>query len=318
MFNNKKLPLVSVVISCYNHEKFVQQAIQSVIDQDYENIELIIIDDGSSDGSVTKIKEMIVSCEKRFDRFEFRNRPNKGLCTTLNEALEWCEGDFFSAVASDDIWLPYKTKVQIELFMESENINIAVISGEVIRIDSEGKAENEASFIPPDISFYNFIDVYHGGVRINAPTAMISMQCLRETGGYKTDVIIEDFYMWLAITNLGYSIMSVKEQFSKYRIHDNNTFSKIEKMHESTTEIRKIFKPNENEYLVAIKDSNLRMFKAAAVYEKKYALKLLFFRKVNIFSKGIPFYIIVLFLPNFLFIFFLNTFRYLKRMFSSR
>ena len=58
MQNNEK-PLVSVVIPCYNHEKFVQDCIQSVIDQTYENIELIIIDDGSKDSSVDKIKGMI-------------------------------------------------------------------------------------------------------------------------------------------------------------------------------------------------------------------------------------------------------------------
>lgn len=53
-------PLVSIVIPCYNHENFVQECIQSVIDQTYQNIELIIIDDGSKDGSVEKIQEMIL------------------------------------------------------------------------------------------------------------------------------------------------------------------------------------------------------------------------------------------------------------------
>ena len=52
-------PLVSVVIPCYNHEQFVQDCIQSVIDQTYQNIELIIIDDGSKDNSVEKIKELM-------------------------------------------------------------------------------------------------------------------------------------------------------------------------------------------------------------------------------------------------------------------
>ena len=99
--NQSNQPLVSVVIPCYNHESFVQDSIQSVIDQTYQNIELIIIDDGSKDGSVEKIKEMIPACQERFIRFEFRHRPNKGLSATLNEALEWCEGEFFSPLASD-------------------------------------------------------------------------------------------------------------------------------------------------------------------------------------------------------------------------
>lgn len=80
--NQSNQPLVSVVIPCYNHESFVQDSIQSVIDQPYQNIELIIIDDGSKDGSVEKIQEMIPACQERFVRFEFQYRPNKGLSAT--------------------------------------------------------------------------------------------------------------------------------------------------------------------------------------------------------------------------------------------
>ena len=112
---NKQKPLVSVVIPCYNHEKFVQDCIQSVINQTYENIELIIIDDGSKDGSVEKIQEMIPICKQRFIRFEFRYRPNKGLSATLNEALEWCHGKYFSAIASDDMLLAEKLMVQVPI-----------------------------------------------------------------------------------------------------------------------------------------------------------------------------------------------------------
>ena len=112
-----KQPLVSVVIPCYNHENFVQDCIKSVIDQTYENIELIIIDDGSKDGSVQKIQEMSAACQKRFTRFEFRYRPNKGLSETLNEALEWCEGLYLSPIASDDQMLKQKIQLQVN-FLE--------------------------------------------------------------------------------------------------------------------------------------------------------------------------------------------------------
>lgn len=301
--------MVSVVIPCYNHQDYVQQTIQSVIDQDYINIELIIIDDGSSDSSVIKIREMISLCEKRFKRFEFRNRPNKGLCATLNEALEWCEGEFFSAIASDDILLPLKTKRQVELFLNPKNHNIAAITGETISINANGKRNTRSSFVPPKERYYTFLDIYRGNSQINAPTAMIRMHCVKEAEGYNTDVIVEDFYMWLAITKLGYQILAVDDIYAQYRIHNSNTFSKIQLMHESTKKIRKIFMPNEYEYIAAIKYSNLRMFKAASVYEKRYALNLLLSGKVNIFSKDILFYIVVLLLPRSLFMFLLKVYR---------
>ena len=110
--NNKieKIPLISVVIPCYNHENFVQEAIQSVIDQDYKNIELLIIDDGSKDSSVEKIEELIPVCKQRFNRFEFKSRANKGISATLNEALAWANGDFFTICASDDSFHRNKIK----------------------------------------------------------------------------------------------------------------------------------------------------------------------------------------------------------------
>ncbi|MCD6061882.1 MAG: glycosyl transferase family 2, partial [Moraxellaceae bacterium] len=108
------LPLVSVALPCYNHERYVQQCIQSIIDQDYPNLELILIDDGSRDGSVEKMRAMLPACEARFTRFEFRARPNVGLAATLNEMLEWCQGEYFSAVASDDAMLPHKTRLEVD------------------------------------------------------------------------------------------------------------------------------------------------------------------------------------------------------------
>ena len=112
-------PLVSIVIPSYNHERFIRDSIKSVIDQSYQNIELIIIDDGSTDVSVEKIQELIPLCEKRFTRFEFRHRPNKGLSATLNEALEWAQGEYFSSLASDDIILKDKIKIQTKFLRQN-------------------------------------------------------------------------------------------------------------------------------------------------------------------------------------------------------
>ncbi|MEX3718054.1 glycosyltransferase family 2 protein [Acinetobacter baumannii] len=130
-----KQPLVSIVIPCYNHANFVQDCIQSVIAQTYQNIELIIIDDGSKDGSVEKIQEFIGECEKRFVRFEFRNRPNKGLSATLNEALEWCQGEYFSAIASDDMMLNDKIEIQIDFLKNSIDSTIVGVFGGYNLID---------------------------------------------------------------------------------------------------------------------------------------------------------------------------------------
>lgn len=312
--NKAALPLVSVVIPCFNHQDYVQQTIQSVIDQDYSNIELIIIDDGSSDNSVDKIKEMISICEKRFTRFKFKNRPNKGLCATLNEALEWCQGEFLSTVASDDIWLPYKTSRQINLFLDPKNHNVAVISGEMISINTHGKSDSRSSFTPPKEQYYSFLDIYRGHSRINAPTAMIRMHCVKEAGGYNTKVIIEDFYMWLAVTNLGYQILGVDTVFTKYRIHSNNTFSKIEKMNNSRVRILKHFSPDSQTLSETIHYNNKKNFKAASIYQKHYALKLLVAHNFKLLSRDTLPYVIIIFIPKKIFFKSLVYLRFLKKI----
>ena len=216
-------PLVSVVIPCYNHEDFVQASIQSVINQTYENIELIIIDDGSKDGSIAKIEEMTKLCEQRFVNFEFRSRPNKGLSATLNEAIEWCQGEYYSGIASDDVILSHKLKVQVE-FLNSHH-NVLAVFGGVQHIDENDK------IIATSLSksrYYDFKRIIMHKFDLPAVTQLIRLQALKETGGYDSSIILEDWYMWLKLTKHG-SIYYMSEIFALYRQHDNNISKDSEK-----------------------------------------------------------------------------------------
>ena len=115
--NNK--PLVTGLIPSYNHAKYIKESIQSMIDQDYENMEMIIIDDGSSDNSIEIIESMIPLCKKRFKRFEFRHRENKGVSATLNEGIMWSKGKYLSPLASDDMAMPNKTSYLVDKLEKS-------------------------------------------------------------------------------------------------------------------------------------------------------------------------------------------------------
>ena len=197
--NQSNQPLVSVVIPCYNHENFVQDSIQSVINQTYQNIELIIIDDGSKDGSVEKIKEMIPACQERFIRFEFRHRSNKGLSATLNEALEWCEGIYFSALASDDYY--HKDKIFFQAYYLQNNNDKKFCITKSFVVDDLNNVLNDQTLrynlgLNENIQFN---DVFTFKVHLPV-TGLYNLKILRdELRGFDESITAEDYDLYLRL-----------------------------------------------------------------------------------------------------------------------
>lgn len=237
-------PLVSIVIPCYNHEKFVQDCIQSVIEQTYENIELIIIDDGSKDNSVAKIQEMISACKERFTRFEFRTRANKGLSATLNEALGWCKGSYYSAIASDDILLTSKIAIQVEYLESPSNVKCAGVFGNVIYIDNNSNHLRESRLL---FKRNKFKDIFLQDYTILAPTQLLRLNLIRKVGYYDEDVKIEDYYMWLKLTfSNEFYLDSLEDCFVKYRAHETNSSKNFYLMHNERLKVLRSYMELDN------------------------------------------------------------------------
>lgn len=242
---NNLQPKVSIVVPCYNHQPYIRSCIESIISQDYENIELIIIDDGSKDESVKEIEALVNVCQNRFSRFEFRSRGNKGLSATLNEALEWCQGDYFSSIASDDMLLPKKTSIQIDFF--NSNPDVIAVFGGVKVIDDNN---NIIDIIEGTDKAYNFDDVILQNAVILAPTQMIRLSGIRKVGGFDPDIPIEDWYMWLKLAQVG-KLYCLEDYLSLYRYHDNNISKKVDIMHQARLDVLREFKEH-NLYKEAI------------------------------------------------------------------
>lgn len=238
MENTSKGPnLVSVVIPCYNHEDYIQDSIMSVVNQHYENIELIVIDDGSKDASVEKIKELVHICRARFKRFEFRARENIGLCATLNEAIDWCEGEYYAAIASDDILKPEKTDIQVG-YLDQHPSCVAVF-GSVETISGDGTLLRSSIHAPKT---YKFDDIFFHRHKLPAPTQMIRLKYLLETGGYPAGLAIEDWYMWLKLSISGATLDNLGVVVTAYRRHAGNMSGQIGKMEKGRYEILEMFK----------------------------------------------------------------------------
>lgn len=126
-------PLVTVVISSYNHEKYVSQSIESVVAQSYANIEIIVIDDGSKDLSV----QIIASLAKKHG-FTVIARENRGLARTLNEGIGLARGAYISFVASDDYYFPHRIENAVRQ-LEKSTDKVAFVYCDGYIIDDAGE-----------------------------------------------------------------------------------------------------------------------------------------------------------------------------------
>jgi alpha-1,3-rhamnosyltransferase len=126
-------PLVTIVIPSYNHARFLAQAIESVLSQTYKNIELIVIDDGSTDQSL----EIINALAERYG-FITKSRENRGLSRTLNEGIELATGKYICFLASDDYYLPQRIENAALQLKKSAN-RVAAVYCDGFIVDDDGK-----------------------------------------------------------------------------------------------------------------------------------------------------------------------------------
>ena len=131
---NKK-PLVSIVIPVYNGDNYVREAIESALAQSYENIEIVVVNDGSPDDGKTRN-----ACMEYEGKIKYYEKENGGCSSAINYGIKHSEGEFISWLSHDDLYYPDKIEYQIGLY-EKHNLdrNNTVISNEGDVIDSEGK-----------------------------------------------------------------------------------------------------------------------------------------------------------------------------------
>ena len=230
-------PLVTIAVASFNHARFIGECIRSVIDQDYRNIELIVIDDGSMDESMSVIEGLRSECEKRFVKFEARTRSNRGATETYNEALRLASGRYFAQLDSDDLIMPEKISELVRVFLEEPSL-VGVVSG-WSDIDGGGNTLAENSYAP---RYYNFEDIILHRQRFATAGQLLLTDAVREAGGYPENCWIGDWYMWLVLTKPGKLIKSIPDILAKYRHHDYNSLKNREKMFEGRKQVLGYFK----------------------------------------------------------------------------
>ncbi|MCQ4054008.1 MULTISPECIES: glycosyltransferase [Aeromonas] len=205
---------VSVIIPVYNHEKYVEDAIKSVLSQSYNNIELIVVNDGSSDSSHEVITRLIKENE-----FIYVNQNNKGLSKTLKESLKLCHGKYIAIVASDDIWLEHKIQTQVD-YMEQNNLAVACCAN--VNVINEYNVITQNKNPMNLIESYDFARVMTSGFNIPPATILFRADIVDKTF-FDESLKVEDLYLWLKLTVNGGTIDVLPNILAKYRIHSSNT-----------------------------------------------------------------------------------------------
>lgn len=224
--------LVSVIIASYNHGPYIEQSILSVIEQTYPNVELLVIDDGSTDDSVKRIRAL-----QSIHRFDFRTQKNQGLTRTLNEAISRAKGAFIAPFGSDDIMLKDRLRLQMEYIAGKPEVGMCAGNIELMHADGtpypKSTKGNEPSFRRMD-----FEDVFlERKVYIPAPTMLIRREAFDKVGGFNPEIRLEDLYIQLKITHAGYYIDVLSESLARYRKHETNSYKNIRFMTESILRI---------------------------------------------------------------------------------
>ena len=225
---NRIKPWVSVICTSYNHEDYVEQALKSVVDQDYPNVELIVIDNGSTDHSAERISAFCqVHPAVRF----IPNPMNVGLNQAFNQGLFLAEGRYVIDLSADDILLPGRILKQVDLFEQLAG-PYAVVFSNATYINAQGQeigchyAVDEQGHARSRIPTGNVFQPILASYFICTPTMMMRRDVLNELGGYDETLAYEDFDFWVRSSRL-YQYAYVDEILMQKRQLSNSLSAQV-------------------------------------------------------------------------------------------
>ncbi|KPW79220.1 Glycosyl transferase, group 2 family protein [Pseudomonas syringae pv. cerasicola] len=258
-------PLVSIVAPCYNAERFLEAALQSIFAQDYGNFEVIIVDDGSTDNSIA----MLESLQARYP-FQLYRQANQGVSAALNHGLRHAKGVYLSTPDLDDIMLPFSLRIRAQYL--DEHPEVGCVGALISYMDCDGNTIKCQS--RDYIERLTFDDVLRGAVVVGAPVALYRMQAMRDANGYDPEIKVQDFQATLRIARLGYEMHVIPEVVTRYRRHPNNLSRKYKVLLEADLKSIEPYREHP-EYQSGRTQVVNKALKYAAVADKRYAWSLL-------------------------------------------
>ena len=235
-------PLVSVIMPCYNMEKYIAATIHSVQQQTYPYWELLIVDDASTDGTA----DIVRSHQIQDDRIHFVVKPkHSGIADTRNQCISMAKGRFLAFLDADDLWHPEKLEQQLQ-FMTERNIGFSYSSYDCV--DEEGKPLEKMVKSAGNLDY----DAYLHNTIIGCSTVMIDTTIIGNVfvPNFRTS---EDTATWLNILKKGFLAYAIEQPLTSYRIRQHSASSNKLK---ASSDLWRVYRKNEK----------LPLFKAVACF----------------------------------------------------
>ncbi len=214
------MPLVSVLMPSYNHERYVAESIESVLNQTCGDLELIIVDDASTDSS-REIIERYRTIDSRIKTIF--HKKNMGIARTVNDGLESATGKYVAFTASDDAWFVEKLEVQLGVLENHEN---NVVWGEGTLIDAEGKSTGET--LTQKFNAANrgkSGNIFHELIKGNigyGPARILKRKSIGSIRFNENLKYLNDYQFEIDLASK-YNYYFIERPLVKYRIHGENT-----------------------------------------------------------------------------------------------
>lgn len=200
---------VSVIIPTYNRPKWLPETIESVFAQTYPHIELIVVNDGSTDNT-----EAII--EPYRDRITYISKENGGPGSAVNAGIKASTGKYIARVDDDDLFLPEKVELQVNMFQQRPELGL--IGTDHYIINSEGNITRTAEV--PDFSRHGIFLTLLRNCIFSQPTVMVRKECHEKIGLYK-NTYAQDYDMWIRIARR-YPVGVIHKPLAMYREHGSN------------------------------------------------------------------------------------------------
>jgi hypothetical protein len=214
MSQNDHLPLVSVIIPTYNRSKLLQLAVESVLAQTYPAIELIVVDDGSTDDTPAML-------EQYAGRIVYIRQANRGGTAARNTGIRAARGEYLSFLDHDDMLMPAKIERQMEIM--DARPEVGLVHCGYYRMDKDGNYIDKVNFLPEGDVRKEIVC----GCFVWSGAPLIRRECIEQVGVFDESVWSSDASMWLRIAIAGYHFGCVQEPLGAYRILPDSSMADV-------------------------------------------------------------------------------------------